>query len=403
MPIIPAKKINQEDIKEILNLKKEDIDINLIRSYFGCHMDQANPRFNTYDKFTLPAGKLFNDTPIETTVGKYITNFFVLPEKYLKKFGYVNKAFNKDTVGDLEKKMGNMILNNEMTTKEYADYLDRGEWLGMAPAYFLAPTMDYDINVPIPEVIKLRDELFEKYADGVKKGDSNVANEIEKEVLALAKQKIKEKGNEAYDYFESGIGKFGNNYKKTSIMGGAIENPYTKKLEIVKSNYVDGISKEEFPTFTNLTILGGYGRGVETQSSGYMTKKINNAMQGISLDEHGSDCGTKNFIELELLPDIKKLFIDRYIVDAGGLVLLTAENIDKYVGKKVKLRSPLTCKSEKICNKCAGELFYKMGMDYPGLLSSTISGVLMNLSMKKIHDATVKFSQIDVEKFIKKH
>ena len=118
-----------------------------------------------------------------------------------------------------------MILNDEMSTKDYASYLDYGEWLGMGVAYFLVPTMNYDINVPIPEVIALRDELFDKYADGVRRGESEVAKKIESEVLALATKKIKEKGNEAWDFFESGVGKFENNYKKTSIMAGAVENP----------------------------------------------------------------------------------------------------------------------------------------------------------------------------------
>ena len=39
-------------------------------------------------------------------------------------------------------------------------------------------------------------------------------------------------------------------------------------------------------------------------------------------------------------------------------------------------------KSEKICSKCAGELFYRIGIKNAGLLTSTFSGSLMNLNMK---------------------
>ena len=59
-------------------------------------------------------------------------------------------------------------------------------------------------------------------------------------------------------------------------MGGALENPGTGEYTITKSNYFDGMSKEELPVFNNLTIQGGYGRGVETQNTGYETKKITN-------------------------------------------------------------------------------------------------------------------------------
>ena len=260
MGIPTAKKLTDNDVRELLSLEKNEITMEYIRGLFGCVMGKPAARFNTYDTFTLPAGRFYNKETIETTIGRYITNLVMLPDSYLKKFGYINTPFKKGVLEDIEDQMANMVLNDEMSSKEYAEYLDNGEWLGMGTAYFLSPTMNYDINVPIPEVIQLRDELFEKYKNGVKAGESAVADKIESEVLDLAKKKIKEKGNEAYDFFESGVGKFANNYKKTSIMCGAIQNPYTGKLDILKSNYIDGITPEEFPMFSNLTLIGGYSR-----------------------------------------------------------------------------------------------------------------------------------------------
>lgn len=403
--IAPARKLTAEETREILVLEKEDITMDLLKDLFAVKLGkQTKPRFNTYDIMTLPKGRLYNNEPIETTVGRFIVNLVAFPDKYLKKFGYVNKPLTKGALEDIENQLASMLLDDEITTKEYSEYLDGGEWIGMGTVYFLGPTMNYDINVPIKEVIDKRDELFDKYAEGIRKGDSDVAAIIEKEVVDLAKKRIKEKGNEAYDFFESGVGKFANNYKKTSIMAGALENPYTHRLDILKSNYIDGIDKQEFPKFTNLTIVGGYSRGVETQVSGYTTKKINNAMQNTILDEPGSDCGSKFYLKIFLDKDIKDMYLHRYMVGQNGeLVLLTEKNINNYVGKEILLRSPMFCKGSKICNKCAGELFYKIGVRNAGLLNSTLSGVLMNLSMKKFHDATVKFNHIDVNKYIKKH
>ena len=34
-----------------------------------------------------------------------------------------------------------------------------------------------------------------------------------------------------------------------------------------------------------------------------------------------------------------------------------------------------------------------------GLLSDAMAGVLMNASMKKFHDATIKFTKIDIETY----
>ena len=399
-----ARELTNDEVEELLSLSPNDIDAKLLRSYFACFHGQKAPRFNTFDTFTLPAKKWFNDTAIKTTIGRYICNIMMFPDSYLKKFGYQNTPLKKGAVEDIEDNMADMILNDEMTTQEYIDYLDVGEWIGMGQAFYLVPTMNYDINVPIPEVIEKRDELFEKYSDGVKKGDPDAAKMIEKEVIKMAEDKIKEKGNEAYDFFAAGVGKFANNYKKTSIMAGAIENPYTHKLDILKSNYINGIDIKEFPKFTNLTIIGGYSRGVETMTSGYETKKINNAMQTLVLDDAGSDCGTKFYNTVMLGEKTAKLFINRYILDnSGNLVLLKPDNIKQYVGKEVKMRSPMFCRGDKICNKCAGDFFYKMNIKNAGLLTSTLSGTLMNLSMKKFHDSTVKFNVVDIEEYISKH
>jgi hypothetical protein len=398
------RQLSVNETNEILSLKEDDINMSLLKDYFAIRKGQDEPRFNTFDTFYLPTGKFFNDEREQTTIGRYLFNFYVIPRKFLKKFKYQNKVFDVGTLSDMEDKMAYMLLQDELTSKEFALYLDRGEWMTMGTSYFLSPTMDYDMNVPIPEVIELRDKLFEKYAEDIKRGDPNVADLIENELLTLAKKILKEKGSEAYDFFLSGEFSFANNYKKTSVFAGALENPYTKKLEILKSNYIDGISKDEFHHFANLTIVGGYSRNVETQKGGYETKKINNAIQGIVLDESGTDCGTTQFLNVSIPAKMKNMFLHRYILDAGKLTLLDENNISRFIGKDVKMRSPMFCKSEdKICSKCAGELFYKLDMKNAGLLSTTMSGNLMNMSMKKFHNTSVVFSKIDVDKFIKEH
>jgi hypothetical protein len=396
------RKLTVAETNRILSITEKDINMQLLKDMFAIKKGVDEPVFNTYDTFILPAKKLYNEERIETTVGRYVFNMYVIPKKYLEKYGYQNLVFTSDAISGLESNLSEMLLEDEITSKEYGQYLDRGEWLTMGTSYFLSPTMDYDINTPLPEVIALRDQLFEKYKDEIKKGDPNVADLIEKELLGLAKKILKEKGSEAYDFFGSGEFNFSNNYKKTSIFGGALENPYTKKLEILKSNYIDGISKEEFHHFANLTIIGGYSRNVETQKGGYETKKINNAVQNVVLDDAGSDCGTNQYLTVEIPSKMKDMFLNRYVLDSGKLVLLEKSNISKFIDKEVKMRSPMLCKGDKICSKCSGELFYKLGMLNAGLLSTTLSGNLMNMSMKKFHDTSIKFKKMDILKYIKK-
>jgi hypothetical protein len=397
------RKLDVSETKEILSLKESDINMGLIRSFFAIKKGKRAARFNTFDTITLPKGHLYNKEEIDTTVGRYIFNFFCLPEPFLKKFGFQNLVFNKSAIGDLEEKLANMLLDDLLTTKDYAKYLDNAEWLTLGTTYFLSPTMDYDMNVPIPAVIKRRDELFKEYEKEIKEGDTNAVAKLEKELIELSRKLIKEKGNEGYDFFESGSFSFENNYKKTSIMGGVMESPYTKKLDVLKSNYMEGISKEEFPLFSNSTIVGGYSRGVETQKAGYETKKINNATQVIKLDEKETDCGTNQYLNIKIHEKMKSMFFYRYILDGSKIVMLNEDNINKYAGKDVKMRSPMYCKTDDICSRCAGDLYYRIGIKNAGLLSSTMSGSIMNLSLKKTHDQTIKFTNIDPRSYIKEH
>jgi hypothetical protein len=395
------RKLKTQEANEVLSLKREDVDMQLLRSYFAIKRSQDAPRFNTFDTLTLPKGRLFNKEELETTVGRYLWNMFAIPKEYLQKFGYQNIVFNSDGISAMETNLANMLIADIIDGKRYAQYLDDAEWMTLGIAYFITPTMDYDMTVPIPEVMERKEELFKKYEKELKAGDPNVAAAVEKELLDMAKDLMQKKGMEGYDFFASGGFKFNVNYKKSSIMGGVVENPYTKKLDVLKSNYATGISKEEFPYFANITIIGGYSRGVETQKSGYETKKINNSMQVITLDEKGTDCGTKQFLKVSITKEQRNMYLYRYILDGGKLTILTEDNLIDYVGKDVMMRSPMYCKGEEICSKCSGELYHKMGFKNAGLLSSNLSGALMNLAMKKFHDSTVKFSRIDVQKFIK--
>ena len=100
------------------------------------------------------------------------------------------------------------------------------------------------------------------------------------------------------------------------------------------------------------------------------------------LDDYGSDCGTKRTLDVKLTNTIKKDYMYRYIVtDNGSLVLLTPENMDKYVGKTIKMRSPMMCVGEKICNHCAGDLFYKLGIKNAGLTASRVATTLTRLNI----------------------
>ena len=205
------------------------------------------------------------------------------------------------------------------------------------------------------------------------------------------------KGDPGLDLYDSGArGNYGN-YKNMNIFKGATLDTATGKYEIVKTSFMDGIRKEDIPSFATAVVAGTYPKAVATQDSGYLAKQILASMQCEMLDEHGTDCGTSKTIPVEITAKNADDYTDRYIIDRGKIVLLTSENISKYLGSTVNMRSPMYCTHDKICNICAGETNYKLGVSNVGLGCSKVATTLTKMGMKKFHTANISSKQINVD------
>ena len=116
-----------------------------------------------------------------------------------------------------------------------------------------------------------------------------------------------------------------------------------------------------------------------TSETGYIAKKLLAECQTEFLGDKGSDCSTKRGIQIELTEYNYMNYIYRYIMIMGKPVLLTSENIKKYVGKTVEMRSPMTCiKTEngELCNICGGDFYYMVDNKAIGLSASRIGNAL---------------------------
>lgn len=398
---IKPRKISPDEIREILSLDRKSITATKLKDLFANKPTQ-NARFQPNDTFMLPINTFYNKQSLQTTVGRYIFNIFCIPVPYLKKYGYCNDTMSSDGLKDIESKMGQMVMLDEMTTKEYAEYMDNAEWIGMSTAYYISPPIDNDIVLPLDAVMKRKDELFTQYNAELARGDSNIVNKVEKELVGIAKDEITKKNAPSYDLYGSGEFNFNNNYKKCSIMVGTISDPVDGHLSTVKSNYIDGVLPDEYDTTAKLTVIGGASRGVATRKYGYETKKFNSNLQNaiIDIDQEHIDCGTTGYLKITIPSSLKNMFYYRFVIDGNELVELTPDNISKYLDKEVKLRSPMFCKNDVICEHCAGTLFRRMNIRYAGMIASNLTGNMLNLSMKAMHDTTIKMSKLDPEKFI---
>ena len=90
--------------------------------------------------------------------------------------------------------------------------------------------------------------------------------------------------------------------------------------------------------------------------------------------------------------------MNRYFLDGNKLTKITSEIKSKVIGKTIKLRSPLYCCGDKLCNMCAGDAPYIMNIENIGLVTSNIGGALLNFGMKGFHDSTIKTYDVDIDR-----
>jgi hypothetical protein len=397
-------RISEQDKQYLLSLKPEDITYELGMQLFADHVKKVDgqvievkSRFEPHDYFRLNAGEYINKETIITTVGSFIFNKFIIEPRFAEFMDYNNEVINSDGLKDLENKLSKLLLEDKITTTDFADYLDRIQWLGMQFHEPLAASFTMRGLKPIPKVIKRREELIKQNKEALEKGDVMVMSAIEKELVDLAKAEISD--DPSMDLYYSGArGSIPNNYKQLSIVKGPVYNKTIGKYQFIQNSFFEGLRKEDIAAAGTNVINGQYPKSCGTAVSGYKAKQVSSLGQAVMLRKDVNDCGTKGYLELVIPPSMKSKFLYRYVIDNGKLVLLDDSTMDKYVGKKIKLRSIMYCGCDSgVCMTCAGRLFEKLQIDSIGLTTSTLTGALLNLKMKSFHDTSVKINEINLD------
>lgn len=394
---------NKDDINYLINITDKDIDRNFFMDNFA-EFEGAPARFQPYDIITFPPNSFGpqgnrNKKPFTTTVGIFIFNKFFVEQLIYPITGYINETVDKGFFKSINTKLSRARLEDRIPMPIFKKYLMKTQAI-MPYVSILSPSASEKMETSTPVFEKKKREVLKKYQKEIDAGSEIAAEKIEKEVLAFAQEYLE--GDPAMDIYNSGArGTFDNNFKNMYVMKGAIKDPDPNKgYDIALSNYMDGVSKDEYAVFAKSLAAGPYARGKRTEIGGYWEKQFVLAFQHVVLLPQGTDCGTKRTWDVVLDKETANGMIYSYMVEGDKLVELTSENMDKYIGKKVKFRYSSLCESkEGYCSKCAGNLFYRLGdLKNLGIASAAIPSVLKNLAMKSFHDSTVQTIDMDINK-----
>lgn len=411
-----SKDISKEDKQMLLDIGPDDITFSKLCAWFGdiknVEKDGKNikankSRFNCNDIMIIgPTECPLVKEVTKTTIGRYVFNKLLIMGSGFGNFmEYVNDVLTSGNIKKMEKKIIAALLDDKITSKQMVHYIDTRNWLGLELHAVVTSSFSPKVLSTPPEVKKLKAELLKKYEKEIADGDIKVIDMISNELIKKELEVLQ--GDYGLDLYQSGArGSVGNHLKNMQLMRGAVYNTATGEYDIITNSLMDGLDKKDLSAHSNSIVVGSYARGIKTAESGYKTKELIATCSAEMLSENkGSDCGSVGTLPKVLTKDDANDYLYRYIVENGKLVMLTADNINKYIGKLVHLRSPMYCRGVNgnqhvYCNMCAGDYYYKLGKFNIGLLASTITGVTMQASLAKFHDSQVKFHEIDVDNML---
>jgi hypothetical protein len=308
--------------------------------------------------------KLPNGKSIKTTLGRALFNS-LLPDEFLKKRynWFLDKQINK-------KILNSDIIYNlslEYTMETMADIVDN------ITNFLRVYTSVYPASLLLDEfmentVFKALKEKYEK----AKTMDEKQA------IIGEIESKFKTGISDVMpmiDYIvASGSRGDPSQLRQMLVTKGLIQDAQGNLISI-NDCYVDGMKPEG-------AFMDGYGsrkgimdRSRSTSVTGYLTRKIVYACASVLLDPDLNDCGTKRTIPVKITKDNAMLLYGRYMIDSKGKkILFGPDNQDQYIGKTMDLRSPIYCKSKKLCKTCYGDLAKFYGTPFVGILAANALG-----------------------------
>ena len=366
--------------------------------------DYKNMVLDIKMKIKVPKGFLPNiKNDIETTVGRLIANYLLLARIFGDKIDYINEPFNVSLIEDvyiakyleIDKKDPKNI-----TVDEYTKFIDSASYLTRLNRLIVHAGSPLSITRP-NDIENYRKKLIEeakkKYGeDAMQRLD--VVGEIDKKLEEYEKSYLKDDPTLTPKVSGKTLTAMKKMYASYGHGGDFFYND--GKAHYIEESLEEGWNKdkEDISIIYNDIRSASYKRGAETQKGGYTAKQGLRATTDLKIVK--GDCGSKVGLNVKLTNDNYKNYLGRYIIQNGKPILLTDDNIKSYINKIVSIRTPMYCHMENnYCSTCMGKNVenYQNGIS---IMVINMAGVILNSSMKAMHDQSVKLAKLDMNDFL---
>ena len=174
---------------------------------------------------------------------------------------------------------------------------------------------------------------------------------------------------------ESGARGSWDQVKQIILTRGFISNFKGQILSIpIKHSLLEGLDQAEFFNSTYGCRKGLLDVALNTGASGYLSRKLIFACANLQIGDL-EDCGTTDLLEVHVKDEKKaKMLIHRYYDNNGKLEKITSENCLTFSNKVIYIRSPIFCKSPKVCRTCYGDLYKVLNSRFIGVIAAQSLG-----------------------------
>ena len=346
-------------------------------------------RFETLDT----EGKKITEK-YKTTAGRFILSS-ILPKHNKIKFSLIDRLLSKKHVSEIID-----LVYRYCGQKETVIFCDNLKAMGFKHAFKAAISFGKDdLIIPntkeklVSEAKKLIEDYESQYAEGLitrgekynkvvdvwSKCTDSVANEMMKGISSATKvfSNGRIETNSVFMMANSGARGSAAQMKQLAGMRGLIAKPSGEIIETpITANFKEGLTALEYFNSTHGARKGLADTALKTANSGYLTRRLCDAAQDISITKHDCGCKTKDSLTISEIIDGGNIIVslsDRVLgrVAAediknpinGEIILKKKEMIDEEICEKIdaaavksiKVHSVITCISKVgICALCYG-------------------------------------------------
>ena len=312
----PSKHItSKEDLDYIFSLSSYELcKLSVLIDMFGAFNGKS--RYHVYDTIDVPPGTYGkeghkNKNSFTTTLGRWVFNRCMIEDDlmHLDK-PYYNECCNKKLFKKINGLLSHGVLEGKIDVEVLKRYLLKTQKL-MPLVTILMESESEAMYLLADKIEPKKRELLKKYKKDIDEGKDYVVSQIEKDLIAYAKELLQDDGSlDVFDNDESAD--YGNNFKNMFVMKGLVKRNGADGYNLITGSYMRGIDKDEYVYFADSLAAGPYARARKTATGGYW-EKLFRIFEHVVLDKPGSDCGTKRTIEVTLTKDMLDYVYYSYI------------------------------------------------------------------------------------------